>query len=107
MAESSTQKTYGCLLVIIMLPFIVALRGFILSKMWFYFLVPLGMTQIGLAHALGLSTLLSLFSGDYARSNGPDKDAESLDFIWVMVKSGVLSPLFLWFMGWCFYCFMQ
>ena len=35
------------------------LSGFVLKQLWGWFIVPLGAAQIGIAHALGLSLLVS------------------------------------------------
>jgi hypothetical protein len=106
MAETSKEKGLGCLLLLALLPFTIALRGFVLSKLWFYFIVPLGMNPIGLAHAYGLSILVQLFSGHYVKSEEM-KDGEMGDLLTKFVGNAIALPLFMWFMGWFFYCFMN
>jgi hypothetical protein len=42
------------------------LEGLALSTMWGWFVVPLGVADIGVAHALGLSLTLSLVTNQYS-----------------------------------------
>ena len=37
-------------------------RGFVLSYLWQWFLVPLGVSEISIAHAIGLSVLVGMFT---------------------------------------------
>lgn len=36
-------------------------RGFILSCLWAWFMVPLGLPEIGVAHAIGVAFLVGMF----------------------------------------------
>jgi len=47
------------------------LRGWVLSYLWLWFLVPVGVPAIGVAHAMGMSLLISLFT-----SHAASRDAE-------------------------------
>ncbi len=42
--------------------------GFVLSVLWAWFLVPLGAPEIGIATAIGLSMIVSLVTGKYAKA---------------------------------------
>lgn len=35
------------------------IRGFVISKCWQWFIVPFGIVEIGIAHAIGLSVIVS------------------------------------------------
>lgn len=54
---------------------IVIFRGFILAKLWGWFIVPLGVMQIGIAHAIGLSILISVFTWKNEKTPKDDDDS--------------------------------
>ena len=69
-------------------------RGFVLSKFWAWFLVPLGVLNISLAHAVGIVFFASLFSN----SRGDEKtDDETL---FNVVGSSFFQSAFLLVAGW-------
>jgi hypothetical protein len=45
---------------------IVVLRGFVLSRLWGWFIVPLGLPSIGIAQACGIALILGFLS--YSKS---------------------------------------
>ena len=68
--------------------------GFVIAKLWLWFLVPFGLPAVGIAHAAGLHALAAMLckvSGGKADSN-PDW---SKLFVRVIVNGAV--PLFI---GW-------
>jgi len=67
------------------------LRGFVLSTMWAWFVVPLGLPAIGIALAIGLSLTVGLFSG-----LSPKRDEKP----WVQIAAGFVAPLLTLFCGW-------
>jgi len=52
------------------------LRAWALATLWAWFILPLGAPRIGYAHALGISTLVSMFTHQFpsARQIGEDAD---------------------------------
>jgi hypothetical protein len=57
--------TKGCLTatgVTLLIPAIMLLDGYIVSKMWLWFVVPFGIMPITVWHAYGLCLCISLFS---------------------------------------------
>lgn len=53
------------------IPLAIIFNAFVLYKMWGWFLVPLGLPQIGMAHAWGLAILIGMFT---VRSKIQSKD---------------------------------
>jgi len=55
------KKTLA-IITLLSLPISYVVRGVVLSTMWCWFLVPLGLTEIGKAHAIGIASLVSLIA---------------------------------------------
>lgn len=47
--------------VILGITFVFILRGFVLSILWAWFLVPLGVPPIGIAGAIGVTLMIDMF----------------------------------------------
>lgn len=60
MLESNRDGCGPAIASILTMPFTITLRGWILSVMWGWFAVPLGLMAIGLWHACGVSSLIGL-----------------------------------------------
>ena len=54
---STAQKTGVFFATVVTMPFILASRLFALSVLWGWFIVPLGIPPIGMAHVFGLLVL--------------------------------------------------
>lgn len=74
------------------------LRGFVLSVLWGWFLVPLGVTDIGIAGAIGISFIISMFT-----ANNSGKVAESVT---KAISTAVLTPSVILLLGWITVQFM-
>lgn len=63
MTGSTEREASGTDLLIglLMMPFTIALRGWVLSICWGWYLVPLGVMDIGAAHAIGISLTAAVF----------------------------------------------
>lgn len=68
--------------------------------MWAWFMTPLGAPPLGLAHALGLSATIGLFSPQ----DNSEKDSE--DGPVVVVLTALLTPVVVVGFGWIFKSFM-
>lgn len=73
-------------------------NGFVLSILFGWFLVPLGLPQIGIAHAYGLSLLASVILSTRGLSFSGDKKA--------IFATGLLMPAMALFLGWIAVGFM-
>lgn len=49
------------------------LRGFVLASLWGWFVVPLGVPALGIAQAIGISLIVSLFLAHLARDKSDDE----------------------------------
>ena len=81
------------------------LRGFILTKLWLWFIVPIGAPAVGVAHSLGLLLVWRFFSvspRDVRDTKRDDKDHD----IKVLVVY-VIYPLICWFIAWVYLQFMK
>ena len=58
--------------VIVLIPLMSIYYGWAFSTLWNWFIVPLGVAEIGIAHAIGISTLFGLLIS--AKANQPDKN---------------------------------
>lgn len=61
------------LFLLVTLPALVALRGYMLFKMWEWFVVPLSVPAIGIAQALGIAALLNALTGYGTKDPDPKK----------------------------------
>lgn len=78
----------------------IPLNGLALSVLWGWFICPLGVPRLGIAQALGVSTLISLFMRGKADEDD-DKKSPALK-----VAVAVLLPLFALAIGWAEHWFM-
>ncbi len=61
-------------------------RGFVLSYLWTWFLVPLGVPDIGIIHAIGISMIASFLTSQYINNKDADK--------WGSIAFTTLVPFF-------------
>lgn len=94
---SESDKIAAAALLVLLAPMI-ALHAWTLSIMWSWFVVPLGVKPVGVAHAVGL-TLVAL---SVQRSPRDDDDADK----WAAVARGFVRPLIALAFGWVAKSFM-
>lgn len=70
----------------------VLLRGYVLSQLWSWFVVPLGVVAVSIPHAIGISCIAAMLSG----SSGGGKESEGVA---VVIIGGVVGVLFVWGFG--------
>ena len=68
--------------------------GFVFSKLWEWFVVPLGLQPLGVAHAVGL-----MATGKMLRAKADDR---MVDYAYLAeaAKSGAVAPLAILIIGW-------
>lgn len=76
----------------------VMLRGFVLSKLWLWFLVPLGVPAIGVALAIGIIVLVNLLTSDPNAAKDDDDKEPGAQIVGRMVTS-VMMSLMAWGIG--------
>ena len=72
------------------------LRAWIITWLWLWFIVPLGVTEIGLAWAIGLASIISMFSHDAP----PAKASDETDMWAKAIGKLIVSPLLALGFGW-------
>lgn len=84
----------GWTLLFVLVVFCIALfTGFIVSVLWGWFIVPLGVAQIGFAHAYGISLLGSVLMS----TRGLNINGEGG---WMTVVAGIGINLLALLLGW-------
>ena len=73
-----------------------AWSGFVLTRLWVWFVVPLGVAPITVWQAAGLFAVATWMSGAHSDSSDNDKDKPaSLAFMTAAMKA-VFVPLIIW-----------
>ena len=91
------------LVTFLALPFTLTWKGFVISKLWGWFLVPLALPPIGIAHAVGISTLAALLTMKVTHKDAEKRtDKQTIDVIvlavlWPLMALGIgfITQLFL------------
>lgn len=84
------------------------LNGFVIQKMWHWFIVPLGIGDIGLAHALGLSLMIGYLTHQ-ANIKDLIKKLENEEEIEIKIGQMIIwiaKPLIALLYGWLYLQFM-
>ncbi len=71
------------------------LRGWVLSVLWRWFLVPLGLPGLGVAQAWGIATIIAMLVFQGGRSDEDTEESPFLRIVNVVIKSVLLSFLSL------------
>ncbi|MEN6546605.1 MAG: hypothetical protein ABFE07_11220 [Armatimonadia bacterium] len=54
------QSPISIAVALLLIPFCILLAAYTLKTLWWWFVVPLGVPPVGMAHAYGLSTIVAL-----------------------------------------------
>ena len=71
------EKDNGCLtsaLILIAAIMLIIFEGLLFTILWGWFIVPLGVTDINVAHGIGLITMLSLFRVNLSHEKKDNKN---------------------------------
>jgi len=80
---------------------ITILKAFVMTKIWSWFIIPLGFPQIGIWHACGILTIISFISLKWRDDD--DTEIQMLNkIIYVIINS-----LVAWGFAYIFYLLMQ
>lgn len=111
----------GCLSVIFMIlliPILAIYNGWLLTAVWTWFMVPLGLPVLPLAHAIGIIYVMHLLfpSLHQSVSNIPSKidkwDEEGLNSreklvkVWMLIPKLFIGPAFVWFCAYIAHLYM-
>jgi len=76
------------------------LRGFVLSILWQWFALPLGLPEIGVAHAIGIALIVAMLAHQHSHEKQESDDPMA------SVLAGFLSTLLFLLVGWIIHFFM-
>lgn len=68
-------------------------QGFVLTKLWFWFVVPVGLPNINFIEAVGIVMIVDFLTSQYIPKNN-DEDRISA-FLY-----SIMGPLFILLIGW-------
>lgn len=74
-------------------------RGFVLSILWGWFLVPLGVPAVGVAGAIGVALVIGMLTEHL-------KNQDSTEDVGVQITVSLLSPFFILLLGYIVHSFM-
>lgn len=94
-----TQSLVALVLYLLLGPVAVIWRGYVLSVLWAWFMVPLGMRPIGIALAIGLSLVASLLTGT-AFLDTSKEHREPLENVLNAIAMAALVPALGLLIGW-------
>lgn len=93
--EEKYKRAMMVFALIIALPFGAVLAGFTISKLWLWFLVPIGLPVISIPQAIGIDILFSFLA-----SKSHNHDEREFSEKMGQAFSGLLiAPLFILFIG--------
>lgn len=98
---NKVSEVFGIIVIaVIGIVALVLLRGLVLADLWQWFVTPLGAPRIGIAHAIGLSTILTTCMMGFATEKA-EKDDDSGPWAKVIkaLFKGLFYCLFAWGMG--------
>ncbi len=93
--DKEQSQTTLILVFFLTLPFTILWRGYVLTILWGWFIVPLGVVALTLPMALGFSVIVSLITND-----------SSTNLTWEQYTSFWTFPLVMLFSGWIYTLFM-
>jgi hypothetical protein len=96
--KSDGDSLFFGLLALALIPVSIAWRGFVIAKLWVWFVVPLGLAEIGMWHAAGLSALVAWVTDSSALTTQDDKKTPR-ERILYGVGVAALAPLLAWGIG--------
>ena len=98
MIINSGEAFWKVVAAIVAIIFGTVLNAFVLTQMWAWFIVPLGVVAIGMAHAWGLAIIIMWITDHNTQKNDDE-------FVVVMARA-IIGPLFVLLFG-CFAFFLM
>ena len=96
-------KAFAAIGLIAVIPLAIITKGIALQVLWGWFVVPLGIPDIGMAHALGIAGLVALAT----HQHGPeDNEGTSGERALRSFAFAFARPLVALLFGWIFQAFM-
>lgn len=87
----------GIILLAVLIASIAVLRGWVLSILWAWFLVPMGLPPISIPYAIGISLVFGMLAKDsYSKSDDDDTREDTIK----RLVGIYVAPLLILFIGW-------
>lgn len=103
--KNPAHAAYGVLIFALIVPAII-FRGFVLSTLWAWFMVPLGVIGIGIVNAIGLSVIVGMFTSNLAKISDIRKAENPRKALEIFLKMSFGAPAFALLMGFIVHLFM-
>ena len=78
------------------------LKGFVITFLWKWFIVPLGVTEVGLVHAIGIGCIITFLTYSITNIKWDKNDSDKIKEIIAMY----FVPLIFWGLGYVINLFM-
>lgn len=78
----------------------IIVRGWVLSTLWAWFLVPIGAPEIGIATALGISVIIGLFTSHLNQETVKTSTKSLPDLFATILTKSLGAPLVSLCVGW-------
>ena len=100
------MKIIGFLILLALDVPTVMFRGFVLSRFWHWFVVPLGVREIGIALAIGIAMLVSLVTRNPFAAERDDDEQGPIEKGFSRLIAVNAATLFSWGLGAIVACFL-
>lgn len=71
--DKTNENLAGCVVALLLTPFLIALRGWVLAKLWLWLIVPtFGLRALSVWQAIGLSVVVAVLT-----MKAPDNDDDT------------------------------
>jgi len=81
-------------------------RGFVLAKMWLWFIVPFGVVELSVVHAIGLSLIVSFLTFQQGAEKKQEERASFGEKLAAAFIAGNLYTAVVWGLGALVHAFM-
>jgi len=103
--ENNVKLAMGCLMVILT-PFVFLYSGFIFHLLWLWFMVPLGLNAIGIAHAIGIVSIAQYTTMHLQKQKIVESGASTAQVFGAFLGYTILGPAIFLLVGWICTFFM-
>ena len=101
--ENLGEVALGCVVMIIASPFIISLRGWVISILWGWFLTPVFAVAVpSIPLCIGLAYVADAM---HPNSKSADKGS-TLDRVGALIGRGICFPMFSLLFGWIVHLFV-
>jgi type IV secretory pathway TrbL component len=100
------ELAVASIVAIILLPFLFCLNAYTLAYLWLWFVVPLGVPAIGMAHALGILCLKGFLTSHLATFKHDEEDVTKSKLMWTKTARNIGVPFACLAFGYIYHSFM-